>query len=101
MDVSVHHEHGLEVLDQAKDGNEADVRRILRVGQTVRRRVRDEDVELAAGFHPFESDAELEFQGAPSTSSGIARMRSGSCCDTRLKRSAVQKSSIAPNATGW
>src|SRR5207244_1686209 len=65
MDVPVHDQDWLEVLDQAKDRDEADVGRILGVGQAVRRRVRDEHIELAAGSHAFETYAKLELDGAP------------------------------------
>ena len=64
VDVPVNREERPEVADEAQKRREPDVRRVLRLGKTERRRMGDEDVELASLVHASQPEAELELQRA-------------------------------------
>lgn len=62
VDVPVNREERAEVPDEAHKRGEPDVRSVLRLGKTERRRVGDEDVELASLVHASQPEVDLELQ---------------------------------------
>src|ERR1051325_11192246 len=66
MDMSMHGEQRLEAVDQPENRPKPSVSGVDRLGQTKRRRVRDQDVELASILGATEARPDLQLQSAPS-----------------------------------
>jgi hypothetical protein len=64
--MSVNDKERLEVLDKTVEGGKADMGRVFRLGESERRRVGDQDVQLAPVAHTLQPDAKFKVEGAPS-----------------------------------
>jgi hypothetical protein len=65
MNMTVHKQEGLEVLDETVKGNKADMGGILGIGKAEGRRVGHEDVQLAPVADALQPGAKFEVEGAP------------------------------------
>src|ERR1700693_212143 len=55
----------MKSLDDPVEAHESDVGRVLRLGDAEGRRVREQDVELAARLDAFQADPKLEAEAPP------------------------------------